>query len=66
MSEQADEGCQQLKSVKELEGGVSHMLRLNMRRADSSLMRWVSRKGDCTSAITLNTAMALPSVISLP
>lgn len=66
MSEQGDEGCQQLKRVKELEGGVSHMWRTNMRGADSSLMRWDSRKGDCTSAITLNTAMALPFVILLP
>jgi hypothetical protein len=63
MSEQGDEGCQQLKGVKELEVGVSGLLRLNMRGADSSLMRWGSRKGDCTSAITLNTAMVLPFVI---
>jgi hypothetical protein len=66
MSEQGDEGCQQLKSVKELEGGVSRLLMLCMRGADSSLMRWDSRKEDCTSAITLNTAMVLPFVISLP
>jgi hypothetical protein len=63
MSEQGDEGCQQLKGVKELEGGVSHMLRLNMCGADSSSMRWDSRRGGCISAITLNTAMALPFVI---
>jgi hypothetical protein len=63
MSEQGDEGCQQLKGVKELEGGVSRLLMLSMRGADTSLMRWDSRKGDCTSAITLNIAMALPSVI---
>jgi hypothetical protein len=64
MSEQGDEGCQQLKGVKELEGGVSHLLRPDMCGADGSLMRWDSRRGDCTSAITLNTAMALPFVIS--
>jgi hypothetical protein len=64
MSEQADEGCQQLKGVKELEGGVSRLLMLSMRGADSSLMRWDSRRGVCTSAITLNTAMVLPFVIS--
>jgi hypothetical protein len=65
MSEQGDEGCQQLKGVKELEGGVSRLLMLNMRGAECSSMRWDSRRGDCTSAITLNTAMALPFVISL-
>jgi hypothetical protein len=63
MSEQGDEGCQQLKGVKELEGGVSCLLRKEMCGADSSSMQWGSRKGDCTSAITLNTAMALPFVI---
>jgi hypothetical protein len=66
MSEQGDEGCQQLKGVNELEGGVSILLRADKCWADSSLMRWDSRRGDCTSAITLNTATALPSVISLP
>lgn len=59
MSEQGDEGCQQLKSVKELEGGVSRLLRTDMCGADYSSMRWDSRRGDCISAITLNTAMAL-------
>jgi hypothetical protein len=63
MSEQGDEGCQQLKGVKELEGGVSRLLMLSMRGADTSLMRWDSHRGDCTSVITLNIAMALPSVI---
>jgi len=58
MSEQGDEGCQQLKGVKELEGGVSEFITGSVGGADSSSMRWDSRKGDCISAITLNTAMA--------
>ena len=65
MSEQGDEGCQQLKGVKELEGGVSDLLR-TMREANSSSMQWDSHREDCTSAITLNTAMAHPFIISLP
>jgi hypothetical protein len=66
MSEQGDEGCQQLEGIKELEGGVSCLLRMDICGADSSSTRWDSRKGDCIFAITLNTAMAHRFITSLP
>jgi hypothetical protein len=38
MSEQGDEGCQQLKAVKELEGGVSRRLGPDMCGAEGLIV----------------------------
>ena len=60
MSDQGDEGCEQIKGVKELEEGVGQYKLAGWMILMLSLTRWDSRKGDCIYVITLNTVMAHP------
>ena len=66
MSDQGDEGCEQIKGVKELEGGVGHHKLAEGTILTPSLTRWDSHKGDCIYVITLNTVMVLPFITLSP